>query len=71
MSVRTLAERRSVPMAATAAFLVAVAVTGAFFGGFIPTIPKTLPTFISLVNVTGGLFVIAVVAWVVSIVLKG
>lgn len=70
VNVKTLPRRRPVPSLATAAFAVSLAVTVAYFADLVPLVPKTLPTFVDLVMVTGGLLVVAALAWTASFVLQ-
>lgn len=67
MNVTALPKTHPIPTAVTAAFVLALAVTVVYFAGLVPGIPKTLPTFVDLVMVTGGLLVAAVLAWVVTL----
>lgn len=67
MNVSNLPDQHPVPTLATIAFVIALVVTALYFSGFVPGIPKTLPTFVNLLKVTIGLFVAAVVAWMVSL----
>lgn len=69
MDVAPVLQNRPIPSLASAAFLVALAATAAYFAGVVPGLPKTLPTFIDLLQLTGGLLVIAAVTWAVSIAL--
>jgi hypothetical protein len=71
MDVRAFPRRHPIPTMATTLFAVALVVTVAYFAGLVPGVPKTLPTFVRLVVVTGALFVAAVLAWVVSFVVGG
>lgn len=67
MRISALPRRRPLPTVATVAFVVALAVTAAYYAGLVPGVPKTLPTFTNLVAVTGTAFVIAVLAWTISL----
>jgi hypothetical protein len=62
VNVKRLPRRHPVPSLATAAFAVSLAVTVAYFAGLVPLVPKTLPTFVDLATVTGGLLVVAALA---------
>lgn len=62
-----LPRRYPVPTLATTAFLLAFASTAAYYAGLVPWIPKTLPTFVDLLVLTGLLLAVALAAWVVSL----
>lgn len=64
MNVRRLVRRRPVSTLVTVAFVIALAVTVAYWTGAVPGVPKTLPTFVNLVMVTVVLFVITALAWI-------
>jgi hypothetical protein len=70
MHPKTLPRRRPLPTIATGAFVVALAVTVAYYAGLVPGIPKTLPTFVDLLMVTGSLLVVAALLWGVSFALE-
>lgn len=67
MKLPALLRRHPIPSVASTAFIAALALTVAFYAGYVPGIPKTLPTFVKLLMVTAGLLVVAVPAWVGSI----
>lgn len=67
MKLPALLRRHPVPSVASIAFIAALALTVAFSAGYVPGIPKTLPTFVKMLMVTSGLLVVAVLAWVGSI----
>ncbi|WP_158056580.1 hypothetical protein [Halorussus halophilus] len=67
MAVSALYRRRPIPVLLTTAFAVSLAVTAAFWAGFVPGVPKTLPTFAKLLMATIGLLVGTVAAWGVSL----
>ncbi|WP_338737676.1 hypothetical protein [Haloplanus salilacus] len=51
----------------TAAAVIALVATAAYFAGVVPGVPKTLPAFVRLVSVTLVLFVAATVAWIAAL----
>jgi hypothetical protein len=67
MSDSALPSRRLLPTLATAAFVVALAATAAYFAGLVPGVPKTLPTFANLLALTAVLFVVTVLTWAASL----
>lgn len=67
MDVVPVLRNRPIPSLASAAFLIALAATAAYFAGVSPGVPKTLPTFVDLLQVTGGMLVLAVLAWAISL----
>lgn len=67
MSVTALPRRYPIPTLTTAAFAVAFVTTAAYYAGFVPGVPKTLPTFVDLLTATGAFFALAVLAWTVSV----
>ncbi len=67
MSGNALPSRHPVPTLATAAFVLALAATTAYFAGLVPGVPKTLPTFANLLALTAVLFVVAVLTWAASL----
>jgi uncharacterized membrane protein len=67
MSGSALPTRRPFPTLATAAFVVALVATAAYFAGLVPGVPKTLATFTNLLAVTAVLFVVAVLTWAASL----
>jgi uncharacterized membrane protein len=62
-----LPRRRPLPTLATAAFLLVLVATVAYFAGLVPGVPKTLPTFTTLLTATAALFVVAVLTWAASL----
>ncbi len=67
MTVDAFPRRYPVPTLVTAAFAVSLAVTAAYWGGLLPTVPKTLPVFVELLSVTVVLFAVAVLAWMATL----
>lgn len=67
MPVGSLARRHPLSTLAAASFVVALAITTAYWAGTIPGIPKTLPTFVDLVTVTAALFGLTALAWAISL----
>lgn len=67
MRMAALPRRYSAPTLATVAFLLALVSTVAYYAGLVPWIPKTLPTFVDLLVVTGILLVVTLVAWIVAL----
>ncbi|WP_281195253.1 hypothetical protein [Halorubrum sp. F4] len=67
MRVGTLPRRHPVASLATVAFLLAFVSTAAYYAGLVPLIPRTLPTFVDLLVVTGLLLAVALATWVVSL----
>jgi|GEM_PF-6188654 hypothetical protein len=66
MSVIALPRHHPIATLTTAAFAVALIITSVYYAGFVPGVPKTLPTFIDLVKATGALLALAVLTWTVS-----
>ena len=67
MTGSVLPTRRPLATLTTAAFVLALVATGAYFAGLVPGVPKTLPTFTNLLAVTAVLFVVMVSTWVGSL----
>lgn len=67
MKLSALLRRHPIPSVVSTAFVAALALTAAFYAGYVPGIPKTLPTFVKMLMVTAGLLVVAVLSWVGSI----
>lgn len=66
MELKALPRQRPVPSSVTVLAFIALAVTVAYFAGLVPGIPKTLPMFVDILQVTIVLFIVAGLAWVVS-----
>ena len=66
MTVRALSRRHPVATLTTTLFVVAFATTVAYFAGLVPGVPRTLPTFTTLVAVTVLLLAATLLAWVLS-----
>lgn len=70
MVSKALLRKRPGPTSATVVAVAALAVTGAYVAGLVPGVSKTLPTFVTILQLTIGLFVLAGLAWAVSFVVS-
>lgn len=68
MRLKSLPRKRPVPCLASAAFVVSLTLTLAYFAGLVPGVSKTLPTFVDLLQATTWLLALAVLTWTISFV---
>lgn len=66
MDLTLIAKERPLPTALTTIAVLLFLVTVAYFAGIIPGIPKTLQTFVSLVQWTVVLTIAAGIGWTIS-----
>jgi hypothetical protein len=71
MNFRALPRRRPVPTLASAAFVLSLLLTLAYFAGVVPGVAKTFPTFVDLVMGTVALLALAALAWAISLAVMG
>lgn len=67
MRIPAIPRRYPLATLATGAFLLALVSTAAYYAGVVPWIPKTLPTFVDLLVVTGLLLAVTLAVWVVAL----
>jgi predicted membrane channel-forming protein YqfA (hemolysin III family) len=70
VNVKALLRQHSALTLITAAFVIALIVTAAYWAGLVPGIPKTLPTFVYMAMGTVGLLALTVVAWAMTLLVQ-